>query len=348
MSCLDFWGRIDAGTQRFISLDPIGFSSGDFNFYRYVGNNVVNFRDPSGLCVPSSAPAHEKIAFGVCDEKYYNISGEWGGKIDENLSKEQNPEGVQDQFNFGTGAYVADLEIWKMEENIDIGEQIHQSVNTEKTFLTDTFLRYKLGGVIDNRQGSMNKVYETACSQVGEPIDFKWKNRAFGGNPFTNLMTEAWPFGRTSADVTGEMTCDENGNYSVDGTMKFNNDKYSWKEDGTGWNADFAKDIRSLNTDCAVLGSIRDVVAAGFDYHNTGIDLLSRGENSPGDGNMYTRIPYTSGTQWSFFEDDSVGSVSWKEPSSDYNNSTDNGEMPVHYVKDYNFHTEGGGPKSKN
>ena len=39
----------DAGMQRFLSRDPIGFSSGDFNFYRYVGNNVVNFRDPFGL-----------------------------------------------------------------------------------------------------------------------------------------------------------------------------------------------------------------------------------------------------------------------------------------------------------
>ncbi len=28
--------------------DPIGFASGDFNFYRYVINNPVNFVDPSG------------------------------------------------------------------------------------------------------------------------------------------------------------------------------------------------------------------------------------------------------------------------------------------------------------
>ena len=39
----------DADTQRFISLDPIGFASGDFNFYRYVGNSPLNFRDPLGL-----------------------------------------------------------------------------------------------------------------------------------------------------------------------------------------------------------------------------------------------------------------------------------------------------------
>ena len=39
----------DPNTQRFLSLDPIEFDSGDYNFYRYVGNDPVNFVDPSGL-----------------------------------------------------------------------------------------------------------------------------------------------------------------------------------------------------------------------------------------------------------------------------------------------------------
>jgi RHS repeat-associated protein len=39
----------DPQTQRFLSRDPIEFQAGDFNFYRYVGNDCVNFRDPSGL-----------------------------------------------------------------------------------------------------------------------------------------------------------------------------------------------------------------------------------------------------------------------------------------------------------
>lgn len=34
---------------RFISKDPIGFKGGDMNLYGYVGNNPVNFIDPSGL-----------------------------------------------------------------------------------------------------------------------------------------------------------------------------------------------------------------------------------------------------------------------------------------------------------
>lgn len=34
---------------RFIGEDPIGFDSGDTNFYAYVINNPVNRIDPSGL-----------------------------------------------------------------------------------------------------------------------------------------------------------------------------------------------------------------------------------------------------------------------------------------------------------
>lgn len=34
---------------KFISKDPISFAGGDTNLYRYVGNNPVNWIDPSGL-----------------------------------------------------------------------------------------------------------------------------------------------------------------------------------------------------------------------------------------------------------------------------------------------------------
>ena len=39
----------DPTIGRFITPDPIGFLGGDTNFYRYVGNDPVNFNDPSGL-----------------------------------------------------------------------------------------------------------------------------------------------------------------------------------------------------------------------------------------------------------------------------------------------------------
>jgi RHS repeat-associated protein len=39
------------GLQRFISGDPIGFASGDFNLYAYVRNSPTRFGDPRGLCL---------------------------------------------------------------------------------------------------------------------------------------------------------------------------------------------------------------------------------------------------------------------------------------------------------
>jgi RHS repeat-associated protein len=39
----------DATTGQFIGQDPIGFSAGDSNLYRYVGNSATNYTDPSGL-----------------------------------------------------------------------------------------------------------------------------------------------------------------------------------------------------------------------------------------------------------------------------------------------------------
>jgi RHS repeat-associated protein len=39
----------DSVNGRFISEDPIGFSAGDSNLTRYVGNNSTNYNDPSGL-----------------------------------------------------------------------------------------------------------------------------------------------------------------------------------------------------------------------------------------------------------------------------------------------------------
>lgn len=38
----------DPTLQRFLSEDPLGFDGGDHNLYRYVGNNPINFTDPTG------------------------------------------------------------------------------------------------------------------------------------------------------------------------------------------------------------------------------------------------------------------------------------------------------------
>ena len=63
----------DPSTQRFLSEDPIGYNSGDFNFYRYVGNSPSNFVDPSGefaiflapLIAPEGVSALLALAAGL-------------------------------------------------------------------------------------------------------------------------------------------------------------------------------------------------------------------------------------------------------------------------------------------
>ena len=56
-ACFNRARYYDPSLERFLGEDPIGFSSGDSNFYRYVGNSPVGFSDPFG----------------------YKISGVWNG-----------------------------------------------------------------------------------------------------------------------------------------------------------------------------------------------------------------------------------------------------------------------------
>jgi RHS repeat-associated protein len=52
----------DPQTGRFISRDPIGFVSGDFNLGRYGKNNSINRIDPTGLQDPTKEPFHVWMA----------------------------------------------------------------------------------------------------------------------------------------------------------------------------------------------------------------------------------------------------------------------------------------------
>jgi RHS repeat-associated protein len=55
----------DPTVGRFISEDPIGFSAGDTNLYRYVGNNATNYTDPSGEVVPLLAIGAVLLSAGL-------------------------------------------------------------------------------------------------------------------------------------------------------------------------------------------------------------------------------------------------------------------------------------------
>ena len=50
----------DPSAGRFLSQDPIAFSSGDTNLDRYASNSPTNFTDPSGLCHATPNPSNSK------------------------------------------------------------------------------------------------------------------------------------------------------------------------------------------------------------------------------------------------------------------------------------------------
>jgi RHS repeat-associated protein len=54
----------DPTIKRFISEDPIGFASGDYNFYRYVRNSPVNYVDPWGYWTAGISLNLSGSAFG--------------------------------------------------------------------------------------------------------------------------------------------------------------------------------------------------------------------------------------------------------------------------------------------
>jgi hypothetical protein len=60
--------------KRFIAADPLGFGGGDSNFYAYVGNNPINFTDPSGESFESFA---QGLVVGVTIQTILEKSRSW-------------------------------------------------------------------------------------------------------------------------------------------------------------------------------------------------------------------------------------------------------------------------------
>ncbi len=86
----------DAVTGRWTGKDPIDFSGADVNLYAYVGNNPVNFIDPTGLlCVYSQSTGSLTCTNDTTGQQYLRCNGYSGRGPGLN-----NPA-AQDQPNVG-------------------------------------------------------------------------------------------------------------------------------------------------------------------------------------------------------------------------------------------------------
>ena len=90
----DYRNRVySAELGRFLQTDPIRFSAGDGNLYRYVGNNAVNLWDPWGLAPGDCYPTRDAAAqdamrdiYGPSTEKDREHGGELYRKPDGSFS----------------------------------------------------------------------------------------------------------------------------------------------------------------------------------------------------------------------------------------------------------------------
>jgi len=75
---------------RFISEDPIRLKGGDYNYYRYVGNNPVNKKDQYGLQAGSPPPPN----FGMINQTYHDMLQNGATLLDYYLNDRQYSEPV--------------------------------------------------------------------------------------------------------------------------------------------------------------------------------------------------------------------------------------------------------------
>jgi RHS repeat-associated protein len=67
----------DASVGRWLTEDPSGFSAGDANLYRYVGNNPYNNTDPTGLCGQNLWNGISSVASNLWNGASSIVSNTW-------------------------------------------------------------------------------------------------------------------------------------------------------------------------------------------------------------------------------------------------------------------------------
>jgi RHS repeat-associated protein len=117
----------DSAVGRFISEDPIGFSAGDTNLYRYVNNSPTNWTDALGTDIFSDTGNFLYDRLVDTDKVVAGFANFWTGSYSTQLRNEWYGDKVADQhegllFNVGQGlGFVAGVGLGLVTPNALVG-----------------------------------------------------------------------------------------------------------------------------------------------------------------------------------------------------------------------------------
>jgi RHS repeat-associated protein len=172
----------DPTQRRFISPDPIGLLSGDFNFYRYVDNDPLNQVDPSGMYLPviteilvalikSISYVYEKIS----------VASHAKESIDKSNNKKKNSGSSKPQ----SGALIKGKETSQKEEKTDISLILEEPDDPNRNNKSEWRID------MDNNWIGVDDIEITIKSADGS-LTFTGKNSGGGKVSFSGVKSDVY------------------------------------------------------------------------------------------------------------------------------------------------------------